>query len=171
MVAALEWVKRNIGVFGGDPDNITIFGESAGGTAACLLMVTPQAKGLFNKVISESAAWMYGPISHLKESWYGRVPMEKFGAKLGADLAALRSKSTADLLKMAGPPDMTGEASDRGEAYMPVVDGWALPDDPARLFSTGKFHNAALIAGTRRFRIRLRSSCPWANWQRQCGSR
>ena len=44
--------------------------------------------------------------------------------------------------------DMTGEAADHGEAYMPVVDGWALPDDPARLYSTGKFHNVALIAGT-----------------------
>ena len=55
MVAALEWVKRNVGAFGGDPNNVTIFGESAGGTAVGLLMVMPQAKGLFNKVIAESA--------------------------------------------------------------------------------------------------------------------
>ena len=149
MVAGLEWVKRNISVFGGDPGNVTIFGESAGGTAVCLLMVVPQAKGLFTKVISESAAWMFTPISHLKESWYGRVPMEKFGAKLGADLPALRSKNTAEVLKMAGSTMFDGgDAADRGEAYMPVVDGWVLPDDPARLFATGKFHNVALIAGT-----------------------
>ena len=101
MVAALEWVKRNIGAFGGDPGNVTIFGESAGGTAVCLLMVVPQADGLFQKVISESAAWMFGPISHLTESWYGRVPMTQFGEKLGSDLAALRAKSAADLLKNA----------------------------------------------------------------------
>ena len=148
MVAALEWVKRNIGVFGGDPGNVTIFGESAGGTAVCLLMVVPQADGLFQKVISESAAWMFGPISHLTESWYGRVPMTQFGEKLGSDLAALRAKSVADLLRTLPPPLKRNDAAERGEAYMPVVDGWVIPDDPARLFAAGKFHHAALIAGT-----------------------
>jgi len=149
MIAALEWVKRNIGAFGGDPGNVTIFGESAGGTAVCLLMVMPQAEGLFQKVISESAAWMFGPISNLKESWYRRVPMMQFGAKLGTDLSALRAKSTADIMKMMPPPLTRNDAAaDRGEVYMPVVDGWAFPDDPERLFSTGKFHHVALIAGT-----------------------
>src|SRR5215472_830951 len=103
MVAALEWVKRNISAFGGDPANVTVFGESAGGTAVCLLMVMPQAQGLFNKVIAESAWEMYTPISHLKESWYGRISGEKFGEKLGTDLAALRSKSATEILKLAGP--------------------------------------------------------------------
>ena len=148
MVSALEWVKRNIGAFGGDADNVTIFGESAGGTAVCLLMVTPQAQGLFHKVISESAAWMNMPISHLKESWYGRISMEKFGEMQGTDLAALRSKNTAEILKIAGMPDMAGDKADRGEAYLPVVDGVVLPDDPARLFAAGKFAHVALIAGT-----------------------
>jgi para-nitrobenzyl esterase len=148
MVAALEWVKRNIAAFGGDPGNVTIFGESAGGTAVCLLMVVPQAQGLFQKVISESAAWMFGPISHLKESWYGRVPMEKFGETFGTDIAALRAKSSTDLMKMLGPPDMSGDKADRGEAWMPIVDGVVLPDDPARLFETGKFAHVPLIAGT-----------------------
>ena len=149
MVAALQWVKRNIGAFGGDADNVTIFGESAGGTAVCLLMVVPQAEGLFHKVISESAAWMFGPVSHLTESWYGRVPMTKFGEKLGTDIAALRGKTPAEILKTL-PPPMTArsDAADRGEAYMPVVDGWVIPDDPARLFAAGKFHHVALIAGT-----------------------
>lgn len=148
MVAALEWVKRNIGAFGGDPDNVTIFGESAGASAVCLLMVMPQARGLFHKAISESAAWMNGPFSNLKESWYGHVPAEQFGEKLGTDIAALRAKSTAEIMKLIGPPDMGGKAGERGETYMPVVDGWALPDDPARLFASGKFQSVALIAGT-----------------------
>jgi para-nitrobenzyl esterase len=148
MVAALQWVKRNIGVFGGDPDNVTIFGESAGGTAVCLLMVVPQAEGLFQKVVSESAAWMFGPISHLTESWYGRMPMTKFGERLGTDLAAMRAMSVAELLKTLPPPLPRTDAAERGEAYMPVVDGWVIPDDPARLFATGKFHHVALVAGT-----------------------
>ncbi len=148
MIAALEWVKRNIAAFGGDPENVTIFGESAGGTAVCLLMVAPQAKGLFQKAISESAAWINTPFSRLTESVYGRVPMEKFGEKLGTDLAALRSKSTADIFKLAGGPDMTGERTAVGEVYLPVIDGKVLPDDPGRLFTGGKFHNVPLIAGT-----------------------
>ncbi len=148
MIAALEWVRRNVAVFGGDPGNVTIFGESAGGTAVCLLMVMPQAEGLFQKVISESAAWMFGPISHLNESWYGRVPMTKFGEKLGTDLAVLRAKSPAELLKTLPPPMSRNDAADRGEAYMPVVDGWAIPDDPARLFAAGAFGHVDLIAGT-----------------------
>jgi para-nitrobenzyl esterase len=148
MVAGLQWVKRNISAFGGDPNNVTIFGESAGGTAVMLLMVMPQSDGLFQKVIAESAWGLYTPISHLRESWYGRIPMEKFGEKLGDDLAALRSKSTPDILKLAGPMQLGSEAADRGESYVPIVDGWSLPDDPARLFSQGKFHHVALIAGT-----------------------
>jgi para-nitrobenzyl esterase len=148
MVAALQWVKRNIGAFGGDPGNVTIFGESAGGTAVCLLMVVPQAQGLFQKAISESAAWMFGPVSHITESWYGRVPMTKFGEKLGTDLTVLRAKSVAELLKTLPPPMSRNAAADRGEAYLPVVDGWVIPDDPARLFAAGKFHRVALMAGT-----------------------
>ncbi len=147
MVAALEWVKRNVGAFGGDPNNVTIFGESAGGTAVGLLMVMPQAKGLFNKVIAESAWALNTPISHLRDSWYGRIPMEKFGAKLG-DLAALRAKSTAEILKLGGGFELGGDAADRGESYLPVVDGYVLPDDPGRLFAEGKVQNVALIAGT-----------------------
>ncbi len=148
MVAGLQWVKRNIAAFGGDPGNVTIFGESAGGTAVCLLMIVPQAEGLFQKVIAESAAWMFGPISHITESWYGRVPMTKFGERLGTDLPALRAKSAAELLKSLPAPLGRNDAADRGEAYMPVVDGWMIPDDPARLFAAGKFHHVALIAGT-----------------------
>jgi para-nitrobenzyl esterase len=91
---------------------------------------------------------MFGPISHLTESWYGRVPMTKFGEKLGPDLAALRAKSAADLMKSLPPPMTRNDAAERGEAYMPVVDGWVIPDDPARLFASGKFHHVSLIAGT-----------------------
>ncbi len=111
-------------------------------------MVMLQADGLFQKAISESAAWMFGPVSHLKESWYGRIPMIQFGEKLGTDLPALRSKSTAELMKALPPPMTRNEAADRGEAYMPVVDGWVIPDDPARLFQSGKFRHVALLAGT-----------------------
>jgi len=146
MVAALQWVKRNIHAFGGDPGNVTIFGESAGGTAVAVLLVTAPAKDLFHKAIVQSAAWVSGPISHLKRSLYGRMPMEKFGEKIGADLVALRAKTSDELVKTAG--GMNPDAGTSGEMFMPVVDGWALPDDPAVLFPQGKFHNVPVIAGT-----------------------
>jgi para-nitrobenzyl esterase len=150
MVAALRWVNRNISALGGDPGNVTIFGESAGGTAVCLLMVMPESKGLFQRVISESAAWINVPLSRLREQSFGRIAAEQFGEKLGADIAVLRAKNTAEIMKLAGNPMTNPDASARGEEYMPVIDGVVLPDDPARLFISGKFHNISLIAGTNR---------------------
>ena len=58
---ALRWVRDNIAVFGGDPDNVTIFGESAGAHAVATLLAVPQAKGLFARAISESSGERYGP--------------------------------------------------------------------------------------------------------------
>ncbi len=145
MVAALQWVQRNIRAFGGDPGNVTVFGESAGGTAVCLLLVVPQAEGLFQRAISESSAFIFLPFPRLKEEWDGKMALENLGAKVGADMASLRSKNTADVLKLA-PMSLT--SADSGELYMPCVDGWVLPDDPARLFASGRFHKVPLIAGT-----------------------
>jgi len=150
MIAALRWVNRNISVFGGDSTNVTVFGESAGGTAVCLLMVMPESKGLFQRAISESAAWIDVPWSRLRDRSYGRMPAEQFGGRLGADISALRAKSTSEIMKVAANPMMNPDASARGEEYMPVIDGIVLPDDPARLFTSGKFHNVSLIAGTNR---------------------
>ena len=147
MVAALQWVKRNVAGFGGDPQNVTIFGESAGGTAVCLLLVMPDAKDLFHKAVSESAAWMFGPTSHAKQSWYGRVPHESFGEKMG-DLQTMRKKSVADLMKNGPTLASSGEATERGEMFTYAVDGVVIPDDPARLFASGRFHAVPLMAGT-----------------------
>lgn len=147
MIAALNWIKRNIAAFGGDPNNVTIWGESAGGTAAGLLMVAPDAQGLFHKVVLSSAWNLFQPISHRTESWYGRVPAESVGAKLG-DIATLRGKSADEILKTIGVIDfnMAGEYS--GEVHYHIVDGVVIPDDPAVLFEQGKFHKVPVLAGT-----------------------
>jgi para-nitrobenzyl esterase len=144
-IAALKWVQRNIASFGGDPRRVTIFGESAGGSSVLTLLVSPQAKGLFHRAISESGTFVFTPIRHLRKSWYGYVPAEAAGAALG-EIETLRRLSVPDVLKLKGPNPHALYETGRG-AFRPVVDGWVLPDDPSDLYERGKFNRVPLLAG------------------------
>jgi len=152
-IAALSWVRDNIGAIGGDPGCVTIFGESAGAISVCRLMVSPLAAGLFHRAIAQSYG-SRGPTRHLREPISDLEPMEDFGVRIAADLgcsgaedvlAALRAQSAARILEVA--PSAPGIFS-KGVKYGPVVDGWVLPADPEELFLAEKQHDVPFITGT-----------------------
>ena len=142
-IAALKWVKQNIQHFGGNPDNITIFGESAGGRSVTWLMSSPAATGLFHKAIAESA--QQSPIRGLQVKRHWLEPAEAIEAKymtlLGANnLTALRALP-ADKLVLT-PQDFI-----EGLFGGPVIDGQVLVDDPLSVFSKGQQHKVPFIIG------------------------
>ncbi len=147
-IMALRWVQENIASFGGDPANVTIFGESAGSGDVNTQMASPLSEGLFMQVIAESGAIGGGPTALLPQLAEAEKRGEELAAKLditgdGA-LAKLRAVSSADLLNAVGQGGMPGV--DRPLIGMDV-DGWVLPETPAKVFAAGHENKVALLIG------------------------
>lgn len=142
--AAIEWVQKNIAVFGGNPHNITIFGESAGSESVSALMASPLSENRFQKAIGESGA----------EFPAGRVDVDAREAAEQADmkfseiafgtgnLTDLRRLSADELLKAA-----TAKAKEAHVHFRPDVDGWFLPDTVPNIYAAGKQAHIPLLAG------------------------
>jgi para-nitrobenzyl esterase len=143
-IFALKWVQHNISAFGGDPDNVTLFGESAGGEAVHLLSASPLAKGLFQKAISMSGG-AFWPVSDTRDrdcmltlrsaEAYGLEYMRGKGANSIAELRKLDSQ------EFVSDPDLSS-------GPLPVMDGYVIPDDLYRLYEKGNYSDVPVLLGT-----------------------
>ena len=154
-IAALKWVRANVAAFGGDPANVTIFGESAGALSVMDLLASPLAKGLYSKAIAESAYMVTNPA--LKTPVFGAPSAEQVGAAVSTalkapDVAALRAIPAATLINAA--PKL-------GFLTQPTIDGWVLGKQLVETFDAGEQAQVTLLAGFNAGEIRsLRMLAP-----------
>jgi para-nitrobenzyl esterase len=140
-IEALRWVKQNIGVFGGDPSNVTIAGESAGGLSVMYLMASPEARGLFSKAVAQSAYMVSTP--ELKRRAHGSYGAEESGAAF----AALLHAPNIAVLRTMSAQTLTAVAAASRFAPFAAVDGHVLPAQLVSIFERGEQAHVPILAG------------------------
>lgn len=143
-IFALRWVKENIAAFGGDPDNITIFGQSAGGGSVQSIMTSPLVKGLFDRAIIQSAGSplrSLGGMNKLDAAEKTGLEVEKLA---GCDLAGMYKLDAKELLRIGREVLAQGG----GLRFRPCVDGYALTEDPGKVFAEGRAMDKSLMVGS-----------------------
>ncbi|SDH04197.1 para-nitrobenzyl esterase [Lentzea fradiae] len=146
--AALEWVRRNIRQFGGDPGNVTLFGVSAGGQSVCAQLTSQRARGLFHRAIVQSGPCQLGtPVgeNQVQHTWVPREAVERAGAEATgcADVACLRQLTVAQVKALT--PRFSS----------PAYGTEALPENPVTAIREGRFHKIPVLAGATRDELTL----------------
>ena len=145
-VAALEWVRREIGAFGGDPDAVTVFGESAGAISVAALLAMPRAEGLFRRAILQSgSANFVAPRARAAAVAEAMLRELDIAPDRLVDLRRVPAERLleAEIRVMMAPPPNTG-----GLTFQPVIDGAVLPTDPFERVRDGSARAVALMIGT-----------------------
>ena len=159
VVAALRWVQANIAAFGGDPGNVTLFGQSAGAMMVAVLAGSPEADGLFHRGIAQSAGWMGLTMTPMRTraqtQQQGLEAAEELGAPSLAELRALPADEISSL---------------RGAGI--IVDGWVIPEDLTAVFEQGRQNDVDVLVGSTRHEGSFFAAGPSAEeWENQVRAR
>ena len=145
MIAGLQWVRRNITAFGGDPGRVTIFGESAGAIAVSQLCASPLATGLFRAAISESGG-SFGPVRAAGGPGENMQPLHAAEQDGTAWVKSVGVFGLNELRAMPAERLLAAAQQQKGLSW-PVTDGWVIPDDQFRLYEAGHYNDVPVLMG------------------------